>query len=167
MSTAVVTVNKGVFRGLNLRQKTFLIIGFTSLLLLSIVISSLFVDGDSLPTDFGSKNLAPSMEHPFRNRLDGKGHVYKNSGGTGFKHIDWSFCFHNQYCADHNFRIAFKCRKDSRFLCILAGRFISFNPTPSFNNPYFHRTWGRSNRSYYWSCINALDKLNKSCKGRN
>lgn len=43
MSTAVVAVNRrGVFRGLNLRQKTLLIIGFTSLLLLTIVISSFF-----------------------------------------------------------------------------------------------------------------------------
>ncbi len=64
MSTAVVTVNKGVFR-LNLRQKTLLIIGFTSLLLLTIVISSIFLGEESLQTNFGSKNLNPSPEHPF------------------------------------------------------------------------------------------------------
>lgn len=57
MSTAVVTANKGVFRGLNLRQKTLLIIGLTSLLLLTIVVSSVTLDEDSLKTDFGSKTL--------------------------------------------------------------------------------------------------------------
>lgn len=65
MSTAVVTVNRGLFRGLNLRQKTLLIIGSTSLLLLAIVFSSMFLGGESLQTNFGSKNLAPSPEHPF------------------------------------------------------------------------------------------------------
>ena len=65
MSTAVVTVNRGLFRGLNLRQKTLLIIGSTSLLLLAIVISSMFLGGEPLHTNFGSKNLAPSLEHPF------------------------------------------------------------------------------------------------------
>ncbi|WP_261788270.1 hypothetical protein [Methanosarcina thermophila] len=59
MSTAVVTVNSGLFRGLNLRQKTLLIIGSTSLLLLAIVISSIYLDGEALQTNFGAKNLAP------------------------------------------------------------------------------------------------------------
>ncbi|WP_440945106.1 ABC transporter permease [Methanosarcina sp. T3] len=91
MSTAVVTVNKGVFRGLNLRQKTLLIIGFTSLLLLSIVVSSLFVEGDSLPTDFSSKNLAPSLEHPFGTDWMGRDMLTRTLEGLGLSIVVGAF----------------------------------------------------------------------------
>ncbi len=167
MSTAVVTVNRGVFRGLNLRQKTLLIIGFTSLLLLAIVISSVFLGGESLQTNFGSKNLAPSLEHPFGTDWMGRDMFVRTLEGLGLSIVVGASCFHNQYCTDRNFRITFKCRKNCRFLCILAGRSISFNSASSFNNSYFHRIRRRSNRSYHRSCINALAKLNKSCKSRN
>lgn len=83
MSTAVVTVNRSLFPGLNLRQKTLLIIGFTSLLLLTIVVSSLFVEGDSLPTDFSSKNLAPSLEHPFGTDWMGRDMFTRTLEGLG------------------------------------------------------------------------------------
>lgn len=83
MSTAVVTVNRSLFPGLNLRQKTLLIIGFTSLLLLAIVVSSLFVEGDSLPTDFSSKNLAPSLEHPFGTDWMGRDMFTRTLEGLG------------------------------------------------------------------------------------
>lgn len=83
MSTAVVTVNRSLFPGLNLRQKTLLIIGFTSLLLVSIVVSSLFVEGDSLPTDFSSKNLAPSLEHPFGTDWMGRDMFTRTLEGLG------------------------------------------------------------------------------------
>jgi peptide/nickel transport system permease protein len=91
MSTAAVTVNRGVFRGLNLRQKTFLIIGFTSLLLLAIVISSLFVEGDSSPTDFGSKNLAPSLEHPFGTDWMGRDMFTRTLEGLGLSIVIGAF----------------------------------------------------------------------------
>lgn len=91
MSTAVVTVNRSLFRGLNLRQKTLLIIGFTSLLLLAIVLSSLFVDGDSLPTDFSSKNLAPSLEHPFGTDWMGRDMFTRTLEGLGLSIVIGAF----------------------------------------------------------------------------
>jgi peptide/nickel transport system permease protein len=83
MSTAVVTVNKGVFRGLNLRQKTLLIIGFTSILLLAIVVSSMFFGEESLKTNFGSKNLNPSPEHPFGTDWMGRDMFIRTLKGLG------------------------------------------------------------------------------------
>ena len=83
MSTAVVTVNRGLFRGLNLRQKTLLIIGFTSLLLLVIVASSVFLGEEPLQTNFGSKNLAPSMEHPFGTDWMGRDMFIRTLEGLG------------------------------------------------------------------------------------
>jgi peptide/nickel transport system permease protein len=91
MSTAVVTVNRSLFRGLNLRQKTLLIIGFTSLLLFAIVVSSLFVDGDSLPTDFSSKNLAPSLEHPFGTDWMGRDMFTRTLEGLGLSIVIGAF----------------------------------------------------------------------------
>lgn len=91
MSTAVVTVNRSLFPGLNLRQKTFLIIGFTSLLLLAIVVSSLLVEGESLPTDFGSKNLAPSLEHPFGTDWMGRDMFIRTLEGLGLSIVIGAF----------------------------------------------------------------------------
>ncbi|MEN4007075.1 MAG: ABC transporter permease [Methanobacterium sp.] len=68
---------------LNLRQKTLLIIGFTSFLLLSIVISSLVLGGESLPTNFGSRNLAPSLEHPFGTDRMGRDMFIRTLEGLG------------------------------------------------------------------------------------
>ncbi|MGB9927720.1 MAG: ABC transporter permease [Methanosarcina sp.] len=87
MSTTVVTVNRGVFRGLNLRQKTLLIIGFTSLLLLAIVLSSAFLRGEPLQTNFGSKNLAPSLEHPFGTDWMGRDMFIRTLEGLGLSII--------------------------------------------------------------------------------
>lgn len=91
MSTAVVTVNKGVFGGLNLRQKTILIIGFTSLLLLAIVISSIFIGEDSLQTDFSSKNLNPSLEHPFGTDWMGRDMFIRTLEGLGLSILIGAF----------------------------------------------------------------------------
>jgi peptide/nickel transport system permease protein len=82
MNTTV-TLKKGLFGGLNLRQKTLLIIGFMSLLLLAIVISSLVLGGESLPTNFGSKNLAPSLEHPFGTDWMGRNMFIRTLEGLG------------------------------------------------------------------------------------
>jgi len=83
MSTAVVTVNRGVFRGLNLRQKTLLMIGLTSLLLLTIVVSSVSLGEESLQTDFSSKNLSPSTEHPFGTDWMGRDMFIRTVKGLG------------------------------------------------------------------------------------
>lgn len=92
MSTAVVTANKGVFRGgLNLRQKTLLIIGLTSLLLLTIVVSSVTMDEDSLKTDFGSKNLNPSAEHPFGTDWMGRDMFIRTVKGLGLSILVGAF----------------------------------------------------------------------------
>ncbi len=83
MNTAVVTVNRGLFGGLNLRQKTLLIIGSTSLLLLAIVVSSVFLGEEPLQTNFGSKNLAPSLEHPFGTDWMGRDMFIRTLEGLG------------------------------------------------------------------------------------
>lgn len=83
MSTTVVTVNKKAFIGLNLRQKTLLIIGFTSLLLLAVVLSSVFLRGEPLQTNFSSKNLAPSLAHPFGTDWMGRDMFIRTLEGLG------------------------------------------------------------------------------------
>ncbi|MEL7670367.1 ABC transporter permease [Methanobacterium sp.] len=85
MNTRV--THKGVFFGLNLRQKTILIIGFTSLLLIAIVISSVVLGSESLPTNFGSKNLAPSIEHPFGTDWMGRDMFTRTLEGLGLSII--------------------------------------------------------------------------------
>ena len=79
--------HKRAFLGLNLRQKTILIIGFTSLLLIAIVISSMVLGGESLPTNFGSKNLAPSIEHPFGTDWMGRDMFTRTLEGLGLSII--------------------------------------------------------------------------------
>ena len=91
MSTAVVTMNKRLFIGMNLRQRTILLIGFMSLLLITIVISSLFIDSKSLSTDFGSKNLAPSLEHPFGTDWMGRDMFTRTVGGLGLSILIGAF----------------------------------------------------------------------------
>lgn len=71
------------FINLNVRQKTILLIGITSLLLLSIIISSLFLETSSLPTDFSNKNLAPSLEHPFGTDWMGRDMFLRTIEGLG------------------------------------------------------------------------------------
>ena len=83
MSTTVVTVNKKAFIGLNLRQKTLLTIGFTSLLLLAVVLSSVFLRGEPLQTNFSSKNLAPSLAHPFGTDWMGRDMFIRTLEGLG------------------------------------------------------------------------------------
>ena len=82
MNTTV-TMKKGLFKGLNLRQKTILIIGLTSVLLITIVISSWILSGESLPVNFGAKNLAPSLEHPFGTDWMGRDMLTRTVEGLG------------------------------------------------------------------------------------
>ena len=56
--------NRGLFSSLNLRQKTLLTIGLTSLVLIIIFISGTLINAN-LPTDFAIKMQAPSFSHPF------------------------------------------------------------------------------------------------------
>lgn len=86
MNTTV-TLKKGLFGRLNLRQKTILIICLTSLLLFVIVISSLVLGGESLPTNFGFKNLAPSLEHPFGTDWMGRDMFIRTLEGLGLSII--------------------------------------------------------------------------------
>ncbi|SFM20648.1 ABC transporter permease [Methanolobus profundi] len=83
MSTAAVTANRGLFKGFNLRQKTILLISCLSVLLLAIVVSSTFIDDNALSTDFRSKNLAPSLEHPFGTDWMGRDMFIRTLGGLG------------------------------------------------------------------------------------
>lgn len=87
MKTTTVTLKKGLFFGLNLRQKTILIISLTSILLFTILISSLILGGESLPTNFGSKNLAPSLEHPFGTDWMGRDMFIRTIEGLGLSLI--------------------------------------------------------------------------------
>lgn len=87
MRTATVTLKKGLFFGLNLRQKTILIISLTSILLFAILISSLILGGESLPTNFASKNLAPSLEHPFGTDWMGRDMFIRTVEGLGLSLI--------------------------------------------------------------------------------
>ncbi len=56
--------NRGLFSSLNLRQKTLLTIGLTSLVLVVIFISGTLINAN-LPTDFSIKMQGPSFEHLF------------------------------------------------------------------------------------------------------
>ena len=62
--TEIPWYNKGLFRSLNLRQKTLLTIGLTGLILLVIFICG-WMTNANLPTDFSIKMQAPSLVHPF------------------------------------------------------------------------------------------------------
>ncbi|MDD4749093.1 MAG: ABC transporter permease [Methanosarcinaceae archaeon] len=91
MSSAIAMGNKSLFQGLNLRQKTILIISFTSILLFAIVIISLFLAGNALPTNFESKNLAPSLEHPFGTDWMGRDMFVRTLEGLGLSIIIGAF----------------------------------------------------------------------------
>ena len=81
--TASGTISKGLFRGFNLRQKTILLTSFISLLLIAIVASNFFIDNRSMSTDFESKNLAPSFDHPFGTDWMGRDMFIRTLGGLG------------------------------------------------------------------------------------
>ena len=83
MSTAVPMNSKGLFRGLNLRQRTILLISLMSLLLMTVLASSLYIDSTSLSTNFDSRNLAPSLEHPFGTDWMGRDMFARTLTGLG------------------------------------------------------------------------------------
>jgi peptide/nickel transport system permease protein len=83
MSTAFPMNNKGLFRPLNLRQRTILLIILMSLLVITILTSSLYMDRELLSTNFGSKNLAPSLEHPFGTDWMGRDMLARTLAGLG------------------------------------------------------------------------------------
>ncbi len=87
MTTAVVNANRELFKGINLRQKTIMLISCLSLLLIAIVVSSAFIDENALSTDFESKNLAPSLEHPFGTDWMGRDMFVRTLGGLGLSII--------------------------------------------------------------------------------
>lgn len=67
----------------NLRTKTFVILGLTSLLLVAIVINSLFIDISALTTDFQNRLLSPSLEHPFGTDWMGRDMFTRTMEGLG------------------------------------------------------------------------------------
>ncbi|MDP2218196.1 MAG: ABC transporter permease [Methanolobus sp.] len=83
MSTAFPMNNKGLLRPLNLRQRTILLIILMSLLVITILTSSLYMDSELLSTNFGSKNLAPSLEHPFGTDWMGRDMLARTLAGLG------------------------------------------------------------------------------------
>ncbi|AFV25110.1 dipeptide ABC transporter, permease protein [Methanolobus psychrophilus R15] len=83
MRTAVPINSKGLFRGLNLRQRTILLISLMSLLLMTVLASSLYIDSTSLSTNFDSRNLAPSLEHPFGTDWMGRDMFARTLTGLG------------------------------------------------------------------------------------
>lgn len=68
---------------INLRTKTLLLISLTSLLLLAIVINSFFINVESITTNFGSKNLSPSLTHPFGTDWMGRDMFMRTMKGLG------------------------------------------------------------------------------------
>ncbi|MDK2834760.1 MAG: peptide/nickel transport system permease protein [Methanolobus sp.] len=83
MSTSVALNGKGMLRGLNLRQRTILLISLMSLLLMTVLASSLYIDSSSLSTNFDSRNLAPSLEHPFGTDWMGRDMFARTLTGLG------------------------------------------------------------------------------------
>lgn len=71
------------FGRMNLRTKTLLLISLTSALLLAIVINSFFINVDSITTNFGSRNLAPSLEHLFGTDWMGRDMFQRTMKGLG------------------------------------------------------------------------------------
>lgn len=71
------------FGRMNLRTKTLLLISLTSALLLAIVINSFFINVDSITTNFGSRNLAPSLEHLFGTDWMGRDMFVRTMKGLG------------------------------------------------------------------------------------
>jgi peptide/nickel transport system permease protein len=74
---------RGLFSALNLRQRTILLICLMSLLVLTILTSSLYMDSSLLSTNFDSKNLAPSLEHPFGTDWMGRDMFARTLAGLG------------------------------------------------------------------------------------
>jgi peptide/nickel transport system permease protein len=71
------------FGKMNLRTKTLLLISLTSLLLLAIVINSFFINVGDITTNFGSRNLAPSLEHLFGTDWLGRDMFERTMKGLG------------------------------------------------------------------------------------
>lgn len=71
------------FGKMNLRTKTLLLISLTSLLLLAIVINSFFINVGNITTNFGSRNLAPSLEHLFGTDWLGRDMFERTMKGLG------------------------------------------------------------------------------------
>jgi len=78
-----ITKSYSPLKNMNLRTKTLLIIAFTALLLLSVVITSLFINSENITTNFGFRNLAPSFEHLFGTDWMGRDMFTRTMKGLG------------------------------------------------------------------------------------
>ena len=63
-SSSMVNKNNKRF-GLNLRQRTLLIIILASLFLTSVILGGIFIDEGRIATNLTQRNLSPSLEHLF------------------------------------------------------------------------------------------------------
>ena len=67
----------------NLRTKTLVIIGLSSILLLAILISSMLIDTSALSTNFYQFNQFPSFEHIFGTDWMGRDMFTRTVAGLG------------------------------------------------------------------------------------
>lgn len=80
-----------LFGKMNLRTKTLLIIGLVGIMLLAIVVCSLFINVDTITTNFGSRNLAPSFEHLFGTDWMGRDMFTRTMKGLGLSILIGAF----------------------------------------------------------------------------
>lgn len=81
------TINKKAYFKMNLRKKTLLLISFMSLLLFVIVLSNLFINSETVATNFAAKNQAPSVTHPFGTDWMGRDMFTRTIQGLGLSII--------------------------------------------------------------------------------
>lgn len=72
---------------MNLRTKTLLIISFIGLILLTVAISSFFINVDNITTNFAIKNSQPSLQHPFGTDWMGRDMFSRTMKGLGLSII--------------------------------------------------------------------------------
>ena len=75
--------NLNPLNSMNLRQKTLVIIGLTSLLLILIFVASLTIDPTTIVTNFGSRTQPPSFEHLFGTDWMGRDMLTRTIKGLG------------------------------------------------------------------------------------
>lgn len=80
-----------LFGNMNLRTKTLLIISLVGIILLVIVINSIFINVDSITTNFGSRNLAPSFQHLFGTDWMGRDMFTRTIKGLGLSILVGAF----------------------------------------------------------------------------
>ena len=83
MSKNTAKKSYSILGNMNLRMKTILVVSLTALLLLGVVVTSLFINVDSMATNFGLRNLPPSFEHLFGTDWMGRDMFTRTMKGLG------------------------------------------------------------------------------------